>query len=269
MAQVCDCRRFGGTSSTRAWRLPTGTALPRGARNRARGRLRRRGWRAFLEWTSGMVYDERVTVTVAPDGFIEIFGATQAMGQGIATSYAQLAVDIFDVPIERIRIPRGDTDRGPGLRQRRIAPHCSSAVRRCAWRRAHGGPRPRTGQARRSAPLPTSSTAQRASPSPAPTSASTSSRLAGRQPPGADRRRREQAASAARRGLNGCRVSRGRDRPGDGRGRGRRLPMVNDIGQRRQPGVIVRQAASRRRRAGHRPGPVRAIWSTRPRAAGR
>ena len=37
------------------------------------------------------------------------------MGQGIATSYAQLAVDVFGVPIEKIRIVQGDTDRGNGF----------------------------------------------------------------------------------------------------------------------------------------------------------
>jgi carbon-monoxide dehydrogenase large subunit len=37
------------------------------------------------------------------------------MGQGIATSYAQLAVDVFKVPIERIRILQGDTDRANGF----------------------------------------------------------------------------------------------------------------------------------------------------------
>ncbi|MEP7057984.1 MAG: molybdopterin cofactor-binding domain-containing protein, partial [Caldimonas sp.] len=33
----------------------------------------------------------------------------------IATSYAQLAVDVFGVPLERIRILQGDTDRGQGF----------------------------------------------------------------------------------------------------------------------------------------------------------
>ena len=69
-----------------------------------RGKLRGRGIATFLEWTGGNVFEERVTVDVTPDGFIEIGSATQAMGQGIATSYAQLAVDVFDVPIERVRI---------------------------------------------------------------------------------------------------------------------------------------------------------------------
>lgn len=87
----------------------------RAAASRARGRLRGRSVVTFLEWTGGNAFEERVTVTVAADGYIEIYTATQAMGQGIATSYAQLAVDVFDVPIDRIRIVQGDSDRGSGF----------------------------------------------------------------------------------------------------------------------------------------------------------
>jgi aerobic carbon-monoxide dehydrogenase large subunit len=86
---------------------------------KSRGRLRGRGIATFVEWTGADVFTERVTVTVSPDaatdGMIEIFSATQAMGQGLATTFAQLAVDVFDVPIERIRILQGDTDRGQGF----------------------------------------------------------------------------------------------------------------------------------------------------------
>jgi carbon-monoxide dehydrogenase large subunit len=87
----------------------------RKAASARRGKLRGRSVTTFLEWTGGNAFEERVTVTVTPDGMIEIFSATQAMGQGIATSYAQLAVDVFDVPIERIRILQGDTDRAQGF----------------------------------------------------------------------------------------------------------------------------------------------------------
>jgi carbon-monoxide dehydrogenase large subunit len=87
----------------------------RAAESKARGRLRGRGLVTFLEWTSGNSFEERVTVDVSGDGYIEIYTATQGMGQGIATSYAQLAVDVFDVPIERVRIVQGDTNRGRGF----------------------------------------------------------------------------------------------------------------------------------------------------------
>ena len=87
----------------------------RRASSEAQGKLRGRGIATFLEWTGGNVMEERVTVTVTADGFVELGSATQAMGQGIATSYAQLAVDVFGVPIDRIRVLQGDTDRATGF----------------------------------------------------------------------------------------------------------------------------------------------------------
>lgn len=87
----------------------------RRAASEQRGMLRGRGLASFLEWTGGNVLEERVTVNVAADGFIEIASATQAMGQGIATSYVQLAVDVFGVPPQRIRVLQGDTDRANGF----------------------------------------------------------------------------------------------------------------------------------------------------------
>ena len=87
----------------------------RASDSKERGRLRGRGMAAFLEWTGADVFEERVTVTVSGQGEIEIFSALQAMGQGLATTLAQLAVDIFGVPIDKIRIVLGDTDRGTGF----------------------------------------------------------------------------------------------------------------------------------------------------------
>ncbi|MDD0817081.1 xanthine dehydrogenase family protein molybdopterin-binding subunit [Curvibacter sp. HBC28] len=83
--------------------------------SRQRGLLRGQGIATFLEWTGGNVFEERVTVTVLPDETIEVFSAVNAMGQGIATTLAQLVVDVFDVPIERVRVVLGDTDRGDGF----------------------------------------------------------------------------------------------------------------------------------------------------------
>ncbi len=87
----------------------------RAAAAKGRGRLRGRGIATFLEWTGVDLFEERVTVTVSGAGEIEIFNALQAMGQGLATTFAQLAVDVFGVPIEKIRIVQGDTDRGTGF----------------------------------------------------------------------------------------------------------------------------------------------------------
>ena len=81
----------------------------------SRGRLRGRSVATFLEWTGGNALEENVQVCITADGFVEMTSATMAMGQGIATSYAQLAVDVFGVPIERVRILQGDTDRANGF----------------------------------------------------------------------------------------------------------------------------------------------------------
>ncbi len=115
MAQVYDCGQFERI-------LDQGLALAdwngfaaRRDASKARGRLRGRGIATFLEWTGGNALEEQVQVRITGDGFVELTAATMPMGQGIATSYAQLAVDVFGVPIERIRVLQGDTDRANGF----------------------------------------------------------------------------------------------------------------------------------------------------------
>lgn len=115
MGQVYDSGQFASVMDQGLALADWSGFAAREAESRARGRLRGLGLATFLEWTGGNVFEERVTVQVSADGFIEIFSATQAMGQGIATTYAQLAVDVFGVPIDRIRIVQGDTDRGTGF----------------------------------------------------------------------------------------------------------------------------------------------------------
>lgn len=87
----------------------------RAAQGKAAGKLRGLGLATFLEWTGGNVLEERVTVEVRADGMIEVYSAVNQMGQGIATTLAQLVVDVFGVPIDRVRVVLGDTDRGDGF----------------------------------------------------------------------------------------------------------------------------------------------------------
>ncbi|MGH6639381.1 MAG: xanthine dehydrogenase family protein molybdopterin-binding subunit, partial [Polaromonas sp.] len=87
----------------------------RAAGSARRGRWRGQGIATFLEWTGGNAFEERVTVSVLADGVIEVFSAVNAMGQGIATTLAQLVVDAFGVPIDKVRVVLGDTDRGDGF----------------------------------------------------------------------------------------------------------------------------------------------------------
>ncbi len=87
----------------------------RAQQSRARGLWRGLGIATFLEWTGGNAFEERVTVEVRAEGLIEVYAAVNQMGQGIATSLAQLVVDAFDVPLEQVRVVLGDTDRGNGF----------------------------------------------------------------------------------------------------------------------------------------------------------
>jgi len=73
------------------------------------------GVATFLEWTGGNALEENVNVRILDDGVIEVFSAVNQMGQGIATSLAQLVVDVFQVPLHQVRVVLGDTDRGNGF----------------------------------------------------------------------------------------------------------------------------------------------------------
>jgi len=115
MGQTYDSGNFAGLMAKCQALAEWDGYAARRAESRSRGKLRGRGMATFLEWTSGNSFEEHVGVRVTADGFIELTSATMSMGQGIATSYAQLAVDIFGVSLDRIRVLQGDTDRANGF----------------------------------------------------------------------------------------------------------------------------------------------------------
>jgi carbon-monoxide dehydrogenase large subunit len=86
----------------------------RRAESRGRGLLRGRGLSVYREWT-GAIPTETVDLQVDADGTVTVFSGTQAMGQGLETSYTQLVVEQLGVPAEKIRIVQGDTDRANGV----------------------------------------------------------------------------------------------------------------------------------------------------------
>jgi len=87
----------------------------REAQSKAKGLWRGLGIATFLEWTGGNALEEIVHVQILADGTIEVASAVNAMGQGIATSLAQLVVDVFKVDISKVRVILGDTDRANGF----------------------------------------------------------------------------------------------------------------------------------------------------------
>jgi carbon-monoxide dehydrogenase large subunit len=82
--------------------------------SKARGKLRGRGVSAYLEWT-GAIPTETVGIEMAADGTLTVFSGTQAMGQGLETSYSQLVNELLGIDVEHIRIVQGDTDRATGV----------------------------------------------------------------------------------------------------------------------------------------------------------
>ena len=78
------------------------------------GKLRGRGVSVYLEWT-GALPTETVDIEIGADGTVTVFSGTQAMGQGLETTYTQLVTEVLGVPVENIRIVQGDTDRANGV----------------------------------------------------------------------------------------------------------------------------------------------------------
>ncbi len=115
MAQLYDVGNFEAIMEKGLALADWNGFAAREAASKARGKLRGLGLATFLEWTGGNVFEERVTVTVLPDGIVEVFSAVNAMGQGIATTLAQLVVDAFGIALDKVRIVLGDTDKGTGF----------------------------------------------------------------------------------------------------------------------------------------------------------
>ena len=115
MAQLYDSGRFEHVMNQGLELADWNGFAAREAQSKLQGKWRGLGVATFLEWTSGNAFEERVTFTVLADGVVEVFSAVNGMGQGIATSLAQLVVDVFDLPLDRIRIVLGDSDRGDGF----------------------------------------------------------------------------------------------------------------------------------------------------------
>src|SRR6202453_764456 len=79
---------------------------------RAQGKIRGFGFASYIEctaWGEG----EEGSVGLERNGDFTVLIGTQATGQGHETAYAQIVSQYLDVPIERIKVVQGDTDRIP------------------------------------------------------------------------------------------------------------------------------------------------------------
>ncbi len=85
--------------------------------SRKRWRLRGRGLAYHIDSTSGLSPKETVEAVATDDGRMRLHCATQEMGQGLKSTYAQIAGAILGLPPDEIDVVLGDTaatPEGPG-----------------------------------------------------------------------------------------------------------------------------------------------------------
>jgi carbon-monoxide dehydrogenase large subunit len=82
---------------------------------RKKGLLYGRGLTSYIEWTGGTVHTEKVSLHATADGRVILYSGTQAMGQGLQTSYAQMVAASLGIPIDKIDVVQGDTDLAIGF----------------------------------------------------------------------------------------------------------------------------------------------------------
>ena len=87
----------------------------RKAEAEGRGKLYGRGLASYVEWTSANVMNEMAHSEVKADGKVTIWMGTQGMGQGLQTSFTQLASELLGIDASQIEIAMGDSDRVGGV----------------------------------------------------------------------------------------------------------------------------------------------------------
>jgi aerobic carbon-monoxide dehydrogenase large subunit len=88
------------------------------ARKRAakkKGLLYGRGLTSYIEWTGGRAHTEKVSLHATAEGRVILHSGTQAMGQGLQTTYTQMVSESLGIPMDRIDVVQGDTDLATGF----------------------------------------------------------------------------------------------------------------------------------------------------------
>jgi aerobic carbon-monoxide dehydrogenase large subunit len=101
------------------------------AARRAKGEMVGLGIAYFVE-KSGLGPDDLVRMSLDTSGAVEIVTGVASVGQGVETVLAQICAETLDIPIERITVVHGQTDRiecGRGAFASRVTVMAGSAVK--------------------------------------------------------------------------------------------------------------------------------------------
>ena len=82
----------------------------RANQSKSRGLIRGLGLASYVECTA-MGAGEETSLLLEKDGTLTLLIGTQSTGQGHETAYAQIVAEQFDVPLDRIKVVQGDSDR--------------------------------------------------------------------------------------------------------------------------------------------------------------
>jgi len=80
-----------------------------------KGLLYGRGLTSYIEWTGGRAHTEKVSLHATAEGRIVLHSGTQATGQGLQTTYAQMVSASLGIALDKIDIVQGDTDLATGF----------------------------------------------------------------------------------------------------------------------------------------------------------
>jgi carbon-monoxide dehydrogenase large subunit len=80
-----------------------------------KGLLYGRGLTSYIEWTGGTVHTEKVNLHATAEGRIILNSGTQAMGQGLQTTFSQMVAASLGISIDKIDVVQGDTDLAIGF----------------------------------------------------------------------------------------------------------------------------------------------------------
>jgi aerobic carbon-monoxide dehydrogenase large subunit len=103
-----DCGDFPGMMEKALERADSKGFPDRKAKSGTAGKLRGFGFASYIENCGSGA--EKAALKVDGNGDVTLVIGTQAIGQGIATSYTQVIADNLGVENERIRVVQGDTD---------------------------------------------------------------------------------------------------------------------------------------------------------------
>lgn len=110
VGQNYDCGNFERILRAAAEASDWGSFPARRADAERRGKLYGRGVACYIEVTGSGMLNETVQVSLSDTGAVTLVSGTQAIGQGLATSYAQLVAQHLGIAPESVQTVQGDTD---------------------------------------------------------------------------------------------------------------------------------------------------------------